>query len=118
MGHCVLHGTLVGVVVCTAAATARLWVNTQRVSVGGGAYVLRCQPRRGATAKGPQRSENERTTLRTPSETHFQTLTFRTGLQQSSVTQLINQKSHTYQQEKGGGGRRANTVWLKGVVPK
>lgn len=117
MGHCVLHGTLVGVV-CTAAATARLRVNTQRVSVGGGAYVLQCQRRRVATAKGPQRSENERTTLRTSWETHFQTLTFRTGLQQSSVTQLINQKIQHISAGKGGGGRRANTVWLKGVVPK
>lgn len=60
MRYCVVHGTLE---LC-AAAMARLRVNTQRVSVGGGACVLAMSSQSARDRHGPQRSENERTTLR------------------------------------------------------
>lgn len=43
---------------------AKLRVNTQRVSVGGGAYVLAMSAQSARYRQGPQRYENERTVLK------------------------------------------------------
>lgn len=59
MRYCDIHDTLE----LYAAATGRLWVNTQCVSVRGGAYVLAKAPS-ARHRQGPQRLKNERTTIR------------------------------------------------------